>query len=1291
MALVVTIAGNNRTSVVKHGSLAVEQQAANFITVCSLTLIDEAGDIDIVEEDAITLVDGATTFFTGRVVEIRYSLFTACSRFIKIKCQDPNYQLLETVIDQEEEFPGGAGHGGITADADIIDHLFDDYLPGVTTDDFALNQTIQDPLTITFAPCTLRSMLSQICTRTGGYFYIDFDDVLHYFEAETSGVAWWLTDDPARDAPATNLITNPSIEVDTTSWVAAGTTISRDIAYFRFGVASLRVITDNGAAGERVRIDVDAVTAINTEYTFSIYLRGAGTVQLWFSDAIGGPQPGPVITLATVWTRHEFTVTFGAGAGRTVGIITDVQQGITFYCDGFQLEAHDHASSYFDGSFGTDFAWTGAAHASTSTRGAGATSFFEASLDKTTLATTRLDGVFVIGADVSGWRGTHAAGDRQGIARDNRITTATGVQNRGDAVLARYGDPQVTYTVKIYEPGLRAGMVILFICELYGVNGIFTIRKMVIKWDGCGDAYYILTLGDVVNPSLITERNWIDGLVSAIGPITSPMLPTSSRGWSQNIVFSATDHDTVGWAGGNDITLADGTVYTINAGNTGNMAEIHYIYLDIDIATNALQVTHDAATSVGTHKVLVAVAEDVAAGKDAIFQAFGGSGQGVMVTADNIVALTITTNEIAANTIVAGNIAAGTITATEIAALTITAAEIAANTITADKIEMGLGDALFNNADGLLLFGPYCEISPTEWWSLRKQKATLSGAFHRVAGKHQGTRALVIEEGITNRIKNPSIETNTTSWVVVGSTLTRDSTYSMFGDYALKIVTDDAAANEGAYSIVTAETAINTEYTFSVYLRGSGTVRLRFWDAGGGHQGGNLITLTDVWTRHQITKTFGVGAVRHVYVYASPQQGITFYCDGFQLEASAYATTYCDGDQGIGYAWTGAAHASTSTRTVTEVNLDAHVGLISSNATFSFRIVAQMPYDADATWANAIAYLFDAWSAADRIIANFSTGDNTFRVYIDGADRLSSAAQTFKAGDWVDIVVTLDFAADDYNLYINGLLADNDTTALAAQVVTQWNIGSNVSDATRHGSFAFDEFAVFDRVLTAIEVAGLYALDRPMVDMGSLDSPGLYILDGKFKIASSTTGNRIEITADEIAGYDSAGTKQFYLQASDGVAVAGAGAVLLDVDGLRMVGSGITGDTRRLRFMYDDFGTERLMGRIYGNYGGGATPSLVWVHARRVAGDPWNGSQVVIAAEDQVAAEGVYIYADSAGIIDVQGTTKFMVDALLRPGKLAGDPAADLESGCIYYDTTNNRLRLRIGGGVWATIDHTSD
>lgn len=158
-------------------------------------------------------------------------------------------------------------------------------------------------------------------------------------------------------------------------------------------------------------------------------------------------------------------------------------------------------------------------------------------------------------------------------------------------------------------------------------------------------------------------------------------------GWSHTLTFSATDHDTVAWTSGS-ILLPNGTVYSIGAGNTGNITTVTYVFLDISVSTTVLQLTTSASAAVGAGRILIAVANNVAVGKSAQFQVLGGKDDSelTLITASVIAANTVTANEMAANTITAAQIAASTITANEIAAATITGSRIAAGTITAANI-----------------------------------------------------------------------------------------------------------------------------------------------------------------------------------------------------------------------------------------------------------------------------------------------------------------------------------------------------------------------------------------------------------------------------------------------------------------------------------------------------------------------------------------------------------------------------------------------------------------------------
>lgn len=143
-----------------------------------------------------------------------------------------------------------------------------------------------------------------------------------------------------------NLNLNPSIEVDTSGYTSDASTISRNTTEYYKGIASLKCITNDWGIEEGFNRDVTAESSANQEYTFSVYLKGSGTVKLKFYDNVTGSQSGSQITLSSTWTRYSLTKTFGAGStSRRLDVVTDVQQSITFYSDALM---HTKDSTLYD-------------------------------------------------------------------------------------------------------------------------------------------------------------------------------------------------------------------------------------------------------------------------------------------------------------------------------------------------------------------------------------------------------------------------------------------------------------------------------------------------------------------------------------------------------------------------------------------------------------------------------------------------------------------------------------------------------------------------------------------------------------------------------------------------------------------------------------------------------------------------------------------------------------------------------------------------------------------------------
>lgn len=178
------------------------------------------------------------------------------------------------------------------------------------------------------------------------------------------------------------------------------------------------------------------------------------------------------------------------------------------------------------------------------------------------------------------------------------------------------------------------------------------------------------------------------------------------------------------------------------------------------------------------------------------------------------------------------------------------------------------------------------------------------------------TLRICVPEATENYIANPSIRFDTTGWSAVGSTVTRTLDRARFGVAALKLVTNGLALNEGAYFKVTTLANIQDYITVSVYLRGTGRVRIRLNEQLGGQWASLPIMLTDTrWTRLEVTgRCTGKNDVRlYIETADNTPKAITFYADGAMMEKKPYATTYCDGDQ-PGCEWAVMENGSISSR-----------------------------------------------------------------------------------------------------------------------------------------------------------------------------------------------------------------------------------------------------------------------------------------------------------------------------------------------------------------------------------------
>lgn len=208
----------------------------------------------------------------------------------------------------------------------------------------------------------------------------------------------WADTAAAIGSMRTNQIRNPSFEVGTTRWSAAGNcTIARSTTVGGFaGTAALR-LTKTVAGQNGMTAAHSAVAVVGgSSYRVSCYSRAATTARyslivLSWLDSAGATlaiNTGTAKRNATgAWTRHNITATAPSNAV-TVGIYFTVgsgveddwpQDGEQHYLDAVLMESGTNLKPYFDGATptagGYTYAWSGTAHDSTSTETASSSAY----------------------------------------------------------------------------------------------------------------------------------------------------------------------------------------------------------------------------------------------------------------------------------------------------------------------------------------------------------------------------------------------------------------------------------------------------------------------------------------------------------------------------------------------------------------------------------------------------------------------------------------------------------------------------------------------------------------------------------------------------------------------------------------------------------------------------------------------------------------------------------------------------------------------------------------------------
>ena len=213
---------------------------------------------------------------------------------------------------------------------------------------------------------------------------------------------------------------------------------------------------------------------------------------------------------------------------------------------------------------------------------------------------------------------------------------------------------------------------------------------------------------------------------------------------------------------------------------------------------------------------------------------------------------------------------------------------------------------------------------------------------------------LRIEEATTNLVKNPVVRNNNTGWTQWGGNApVRTDTTATIGEWSLRQTRPSTAATwhgilthpDSRYAVTEA-----VVYAASIDLVSSVAITNVVFGIRWLNSGNSLISSSLI--SNQSVGTDPANPTRLAVAAAAPVNAVTAeliaYTTGgtvsdtldytrMQFEENSYATSFTAGHLGDGYAWSGTAHASTSTRAASSASVDPTDRIDASAGAIAFR------------------------------------------------------------------------------------------------------------------------------------------------------------------------------------------------------------------------------------------------------------------------------------------------------------------------------------------------------------------
>lgn len=289
--------------------------------------------------------------------------------------------------------------------------------------------------------------------------------------------------------------------------------------------------------------------------------------------------------------------------------------------------------------------------------------------------------------------------------------------------------------------------------------------------------------------------------------------------------------------------------------------------------------------------------------------------------------------------------------------------------------------------------------------------------------------SIAVESGATNVLNaivtnGPNICTGTDTLgttggfaSINGATIASNTANYWQGARSVSVVTDAIGADTEGVRTAYATVSANATVTGTVYVKGTGNVVTRLVQNSAAPAGiatsATIALSTSYWRRITLTGTLTGGntTIALDVVEAAPDSGLTFYCDGFQIEQNAFATSWVAGTRAAGTqsfgteAFTGWTDFTVNAWALTyNVQATDHVMWRLSNSSSdyiecyrfyamdSIRIAAPTAGDL-ATYSPLTAGVWNMITAVIRV--NAETGENAVTLYKNGASVATGSLSGF--------------------------------------------------------------------------------------------------------------------------------------------------------------------------------------------------------------------------------------------------------------------------------------------------------